>query len=168
MGARRGKGGAPVSSLEASSVPFWHTSSYSLRMSISNRYLNNPCPLLSSPATACPSLLVAEPAPPRVRETQWVIEAIFRLLASRCTAGASFTIRGRNFNRSDTAEGCSSTLLFMQPQQLLSIPFPRATRPFHLHALDFPSSVTVLRRVDRLWTSDIPPVFPHTIVVHPF
>ena len=51
MGARRGKGGALVPSLEASSVPFWHKTSSSLRMSISNRFPNNPSPPLISPAT---------------------------------------------------------------------------------------------------------------------
>jgi hypothetical protein len=35
-------------------------------------------------------------------------------------------MRGRNTIRSDTTEGCCFMLLFMHPQQLLSIPFPRA------------------------------------------
>jgi hypothetical protein len=35
-------------------------------------------------------------------------------------------MRGRNTIRSDTTEGCCFMFLFMQPQQLLSIPFPNA------------------------------------------
>src|ERR1039458_3455821 len=43
-GARRGKGGAPVSPRDASGVPFWHTTPSSLSMSISNRYPKMPSP----------------------------------------------------------------------------------------------------------------------------
>ena len=44
-------------------------------------------------------------------------------------------MRGRNTIRSDTTEGCCFTSLFMQPQPLLSIPFPRAEPSFFPRAL---------------------------------
>ena len=47
--------------------------------------------------------------------------------------GASFAMRDRNTIRSDTTEGCCFTSLFMQPQPLLAIPFPRADPRFTVH-----------------------------------
>src|ERR1017187_9962809 len=113
-----------------SSVPFWHTTPFLFHLSISNRYPNrypnNPFPPLIRPATTCPALHAAAPTAPDHRGTQTHVSAIFRLLASSRRLMASFTIRSRSANRFISSDGCCSTPLFMQPQLLLSIPFPRS------------------------------------------
>ena|ERR1017187_1650947 len=129
-GERWGKGGGPAASSRPSSVPFWHTTPFLFHLSISNRYPNrypnNPFPPLIRPATTCPTLHAAAPTAPDHRGTQTHVSAIFRLLASSRRLMASFTIRSRSANRFISSDGCCSTPLFMQPQLLLSIPFPRS------------------------------------------
>ena len=58
------------------------------------------------------------------------VSAIFWLFASSRRLMASFTIRGRKSNRFVFSKCCCFTLLLMQPQQPLSIPFPRAEPRF--------------------------------------
>ena len=125
VGERWGKGGGPGPSRRPSSVPFWPTTPFLFQMSTSNRYPSNPFPPLTSPATTCPTLPAAAPTAPDHRGTQTHESAIFRLLASSRTLRASFTISGRSASRFVSSDGRLFTSLFMQHQQLLSIPFPR-------------------------------------------
>jgi hypothetical protein len=54
------------------------------------------------------------------------VSAILRLLASRCTAGAALSIRGRKIISSATSGAGCFALPFRQRRPLLSSPFPRA------------------------------------------
>ena len=58
-------------------------------------------------------------------------------------------MRARNTIRFDTNEGCCFMLLFMQPQQHLSIPFPHADRDSRPMARASHSAVTSSPRHSR-------------------
>ena len=130
MGRRRGNSGPAGSSGTPSSVPFWHTFTSSPSMSISNRYPKSHSSPLISPARACPTLAAAAPLAPGHRRAQKHVSAIIRLLASSSTLRASFTINGHSDDRFASSGGGCFTPLFMQPQPLFSIPFPRAEPRF--------------------------------------